>query len=327
MVKLFENQFTMSFEVLLSRYVKYIFVLILQPFLWGQSFHHIAISESYKVKEVRIADEVLDEKDENTSYLIYSYENSMDKVLVYFKSTPDPDIEFECTAFDLIQKSNDALSLKIKSSQGIDYLNVMFFDKDQSISIGDGRFFLNKAYYSFAKRKILKEKNISTLVDFMDDFLQEYIYDLEKLRYISSREKYVNKDFKILKATMKTINGQAEDITTNWKIHYTYKNGVPASVEQATNDETRYRKTLMNHNKGLFTYKVYWQVDERYSDDKEVTFDIANKQYVEKGTYFQVGLNKEKDYETRIGKTLKSSSSKLELDRKDLSGILRQLNE
>lgn len=310
----------------MNKYIRYIFILVLQPFLFGQSYHQMGISEKYQVKEVRDAGEVIDEKYENTSYFVYSYNDQMDKVLVYFKSTPDKESDFECTRYSLHHKSANELLLDIKKGTEVNHLKISFFDKNFSIRIEDIHFFLNKAYYSYEKEKLLKARNIGALIDLMDDFLQEYSFNLDHLRCLNPRTKYKNKDFKILKAKMTTVNGQNESIITDWKICYSYKNGIPFSVEQKTKDETRFKKEWVSNNDHIFSYKVYWQVDERFSDDKTVIFDTAENQYSEKGTYFQVGRNRESDYETDTGKSIRLTSSQLELDNGELNRIFQQLH-
>ncbi|BAP31786.1 uncharacterized protein CHSO_2749 [Chryseobacterium sp. StRB126] len=286
----------------------------------------MGISEKYQVKEVRDADEVTDEKYENTSYFVYSYHDQMDKVLVYFKSTPDQESDFECTTYSLHYKSANELLLAIKKGTEVEHLKISFFDENFSIRIEDLHFFLNKAYYSYEKEKLLKARNIGSLIDLMDDFLQEYSFNLDHLRYLNPRVKYKNRNFKILKAEMTTVNGQNESIITNWKIYYSYKNGILFSVEQKTKDETRFKKELIRKNGSIFSYKVYWQVDERFSDDKTVIFDTAKDQHSEKGTYFQVGRNRESDYETGIGKNIRLSSSQFELDNRELNRIFQELH-
>ena len=67
-------------------------------------------------------------------------------------------------------------------------------------------------------------------------------------------------------------------------------------------------------------------MDERFSDDKKETFDITQNVYSEKGTYLQVGLNKEEDYETKITKSIYQTSSTLELNKSELIRILKKMD-
>lgn len=311
---------------LFKKCLQYCCVFVFQSFLLGQSYHHYGIYETYKVKQVRIADEITGEKYENKIYQVYSYSDLMDRVLVYSKTAQDEEINFEFTSYHLVKKEECKLFLDIKNNSENSSIEIDFSDKNQAVTIGDGIFFLNTAYYLYVKEKLLKEKKISALVDLLDDFLEEYIYDLEQLKYLSSREKYKNKDFKILKAEITTVNGQNESINTHWKVYYSYKDGILVSVEQEVKDETRYKKRLLNHTGQAFTYTVFRQIDERFSDDKKITFNTVHNEYAENGTYFQVGINKETDYELMMNKSVKLSSYHFELNKQELAQIFKLLN-
>ena len=122
-------------------------------------------------------------------------------------------------------------------------------------------------------------------------------------------------------------NSQNENLITNWQIFYSYnRNNVLTSVKQKTKDEVRYTKTLISNVSNMLSYQIYWQVDERFSDDKKETFDITQNVYSEKGTYLQVGLNKEEDYETKITKSIYQTSSTLELNKSELIRILKKMD-
>lgn len=311
----------------LKKYIYYIFIFVLQPFLFGQSFHNKGIAENYEIKEVRNGDEVLNEKQKDTLYYIYSYNNSKERVRVYTKSSTGTDGYFEVTDYKLSKKTLNKLNLTIKGSDDKSrQLEITFFDKDKSIGIDKSVFFLNDTYYSYLKKELLEKRNMSELVDVMDDFLQEDIFNLENLRYFSSKQKYIAKNFRILKAKMTTANAQNETIVTNWTIYYSYnKNGVLSSVEQKVKDEIRYTKTLINATKNILYYKIYRQIDERFSDDKKITMDLVQNKYSETGTFLQVGLNKETDYEKLISKSTHSVSSKIELSKNELMKIYQEM--
>ncbi len=315
----------------LKIFIKFIIVLIGLPiYNFGQSYKNLALVEDYIIKETRTNDEIVNEENKVLFYYIYCFDNLKEDILVYSKRSLDDEINFECTNYTLTQETPNKLLLNIsnKSDKKSRKLEIAFFNKNMSISIDKNMFYLNKTYFSYLEKELLNKKNISELIDLIDDFLDEDIFKLADLKYFSSKEKYRNKDFRILKAKITTANAQNEDIITKWTINYSYnKEGVLVSVNQKSKDETRYSKTLVNHTGTIFSYKVYRQMDERFSDDKEITFDIAQNKYSDKGTYLQIGLNKEINYETIVDKSINLSSSNLKLNKNEIIEIFQRLNE
>ena len=220
------------------------------------------------------------------------------------------------------ESSNDAELTITNSDNSIKKLKIRFIDKLKSININESSYFLNTEYYLYLKKNL----NISELVDLLDDFLQEDIYQINDLKFIKSKTKYRNNKFRILNAKMKTVNSQNENLITNWQIFYSYnKNNILTSVKQKTKDEVRYTKILISNISNVLSYQIYWQVDERFSDDKKETFDITQNAYCEKGTYLQIGLNREEDYEKRITKSIYQTSSTLELSKNEIIRILKEM--
>ena len=69
--------------------------------------------------------------------------------------------------------------------------------------------------------------------------MQEDIYQINDLKFITSKTKYRNNKFRILSARMKTVNSQNENLITNWQILYSYnRNNVLTSVKQKTKVKT-----------------------------------------------------------------------------------------
>ena len=86
----------------------------------------------------------------------------------------------------------------------------------------------------------------------------------------------------------------------------------------------------------LFDKKEWGEANKKYEiikpflhdkrNNKKETFDITQNVYSEKGTYLQVGLNKEEDYETKITKSIYQTSSTLELNKSELIRILKKMD-
>ena len=306
--------------------LKIIFFFILFPILsFSQSYLTIGIKENHNIEEIRIGDEIIS-NEEPSKFFTYVYSCNKTKDMIYvYKQTDLLNFDnVDKISFILKKKSqNDAELTITNSDNSIKKLKILFTDKLKSINVNESSYFLNAEYYLYLKKNL----NISELVDLLDDFLQEDIYQINDLKFIKSKTKYKNKKFRILNAKIKTVNSQNENLITNWQIFYSYnRNNVLTSVKQKTKDEVRYTKTLISNVSNMLSYQIYWQVDERFSDDKKETFDITQNVYSEKGTYLQVGLNKEEDYETKITKSIYQTSSTLELNKSELIRILKKMD-
>jgi hypothetical protein len=306
-------------------YLKIIFFFILFPILSSsQSYVTIGIKENHNIKEVRIGDEVINNEEPYKFFTyIYSCNKTKDTIFVY-KQTDLLNFDNADKIKFILKKesSNDAELTITNSDNSIKKLKIRFIDKLKSININESSYFLNTEYYLYLKKNL----NISELVDLLDDFLQEDIYQINDLKFIKSKTKYRNNKFRILNAKMKTVNSQNENLITNWQIFYSYnKNNILTSVKQKTKDEVRYTKILISNISNVLSYQIYWQVDERFSDDKKETFDITQNAYCEKGTYLQIGLNREEDYEKRITKSIYQTSSTLELSKNEIIRILKEM--
>lgn len=307
--------------------LKYIIsVFILFPFVsFCQSYLITAIKENHYTKEVRSGNEIMKNEEPFRAFnYVYACNKMKDTIYVYRQTDLLNFDEIEKIKFILKKNSaNNAILTIIKDDNSVKKLKIIFNDKLKSLNVNEGSFFLNNEYYSYLKKNL----NISELVDLLDDFLKEDIYQIDDLRFINSKTKYKNKKFRILKAKEKTVNSQNENLITNWQIIYSYnKNNLLISVKQKTKDEVRYNKELISNINNMLSYQIYWQVDERFSDDKKVTFDISQNVYSEKGTYLQVGLNKEEDYETTMSKSISERSTTLDLNKIALIAILKKLN-
>lgn len=136
--------------------------------------------------------------------------------------------------------------------------------------------------------------NILDLIDLLDDDLGDYPYQLKYVSRISSYKKYKNPKLKILKSSIETerINSDGKDI---WNVKYTYnKNGVLQSVKKMSEDgEVSYERKLISKNATKYKYKTYKNVESRYEDNNEVTFDVGKNTYSILQSHFQFGLVKE----------------------------------
>lgn len=152
--------------------------------------------------------------------------------------------------------------------------------------------------------------NIPDLVDFLEDFLEDY--GIQELRNITSYEKYKHNNFKIIKAYMESYRSQASGYLDRWNIKFEYDKHriLKYLLKESTEGDQALEKKLISYNKGIFRYKINRNNESRLITDSEETFDISNKTYHEKMTAFQVGLNKETEFEVKriLYKTIPSDS-------------------
>ena len=172
---------------------------------------------------------------------------------------------------------------------------IKFTDQFQMISINQNdNYQLNPIYYSELKNSIYINKNILDLTDLLDDNLGDYPYQLRYLNRISSYKKYKNQDFKIIKATVKTSRTQSDEQDT-WNVIYKYdKSNILQSVAKTSTDgEISFEKKLLSKKNTEYKFKVHNNVESRYEDNDEITFDVNKNTYSRMQSHFQFGLVKE----------------------------------
>ncbi len=250
-------------------------------------------------KEEYVADEKVDKKDEvNIRKHIYGYNAQKDSVVYYSFYNSEVTENGESTLYTL-EKKADKIKLNFKGSYEMN-VNLGFDNLKKTITINNKDvFYLNDGYFNYLHKKVYEGLNIPDLVDFLEDFLEDY--GMEELRYISSREKYKHNNFRILKASMESYRSQASQYLDQWNIQFDYdKNGVlKYLLKESTEGDQALEKKILSYRKGVFRYAIHRNNESRLITDSEQTFDISKKVFNEKITAFQIGLGKETYFETR----------------------------
>ena len=186
-------------------------------------------------------------------------------------------------------------NLLIKENEILDKINIKFSDETNTITINKkDTYFLNSKYYSDLKNSIYINHNILDLVDLLEDILGDYPYQLEFLKRVSSNKKYKNKDFKILKANISTQRSQS-NLQDIWSVSYTYNkdNILTSVIKTSTENDLGFEKKLLSKKATEFKYKIFNNVESRFEDNDEITFDIKKNTYAALQSHFQYGLVKE----------------------------------
>lgn len=169
-----------------------------------------------------------------------------------------------------------------------DTISLFFHHKKRSIQVNQDDYFLTNRYYKFLKNKVLKEKNITEIVDFLDDKLGDYFLP-DEIFLIGSKSKY-KKKFRIKNATIKTIKAYSDGFDS-WKVSFLYdKKGILKNQKNQINDEFSYIKT----RKYIDSEKKIFEIEENTAKRNTITQQeifFSNQQQKMEQQNVQYGLN------------------------------------
>lgn len=258
-------------------------------------YNLVSIENKIIDKGEYIDDKKTSETEENRNEkLIYILNIKKDSITYYNFYNSELNIEEISTLYSLIKKEN-ILLLNSKRENEENTLQIKFNSPEKSIVIGKNDiFYLNKDYFDFLYQTVFQEQNIPNLVDFLEDFLDDY--NLDNLKFITSNEKYKHQNFKIQKAHLESYRSQASDYLDKWDVNFSYnKRGLLNYLKKESEEEgdIALEKKLILNKKGSFKYTIHKNNESRLITDVENTFDLSKKIYNEKMTAFQVGLGRE----------------------------------
>lgn len=232
----------------------------------------------------------ISENDEREIFFInFLLNNKKDTIFVSksrFSSKIDTKNKFE-NRFILDASGNKA-NLLIWNGNETDTLSFHFIQKGNSILVNQDEYVLNKSYFSFLKKKVLKNKNITEIIDFLDDNLGNYFLS-DEIFLMSSKSKYKNK-FQILRAKVKTIKSDSDGLDF-WKISYHYdKNGLLSMKKINEKEEF----SLIKKRKYIDFEKIIFHIEENTAKRSTITqqelFFLSKKQKINQQNV-QYGLN------------------------------------
>ena len=279
----------------------YIYFVFVYSYCFSQNSETIIIKELFTPLKV-YENDILVKNDKVERDFSYLYKVSANKDSIFFYDTSyEPVNQTTKTVFTLKRKLENNLVLSIEENKVLDSLNIEFFNNSKSIRINTDLYYLNSQYYSVLKKNLYENNNILDLIDFLDDNLGDYPYQLSYLKKISSYKKYKNNKLKILSAKIQTkrIQSDNQDI---WNVIYNYnKSNILVSVIKKTIDnEIGFEKKLLFKKGTEYKYKIRNNVESRFEDNDVRTFDIIKNIYNELHNHFQFGKIKEEISQTRI---------------------------
>ncbi|MCJ7934545.1 MAG: hypothetical protein MUW56_13170 [Chryseobacterium sp.] len=279
-------------------YILFLSVLITFNSFVSQKTEIIRIKELYIPLKTYENDKIVknDSKKEAFSY-VYKLSTGKDTIKYYNDSYTS--IDKTVPVIYILKNNsqlNNSLTLHIhEEGKDMDSMIIKFTDQHQTVTINQNDVYtLNQAYYTELKNSIYTQNNILDLVDLLDDNLGDYPYQFKYLSRISSYKKYKDHNVTIIKASLKTNRTQSDEKDT-WNVMYTYdKNNILQSIiKKSTDGEAAFEKKMVSKSGTEYKYKVRNNVESRYEDKDEITFDINKHTYSLIQSHFQFGLVKE----------------------------------
>ena len=282
------------------RILYFVFILTYSS-CFSQNYETIIIKELFTPLKV-YENDILVKNDKVKSNFSYLYKVSLNNdSIIYYNTSYTPINQITPIVFILKRKQeNNNLILSIEENKIIDSMSIEFINNSKSIKVNTDIYSLNPLYYFELKKSLYENNNILDLIDFLDDNLGDYPYQLNYLTRISSYKKYKNNKLKILSAKLQTKRTQSDNQDI-WNVTYNYnKKNILVSVIKKTNDnEISFEKKLVLKKGTEYKYKIRNNVESRFEDNNEITFDIIKHTYNKLQNHFQYGIIKEEISQTK----------------------------
>ena len=281
--------------------ILYFFFVFVYSYCFSQNHETIKIKELFTPLKV-YENDILIKNDKVKSNFSYLYKISTNKdSILYYNTSYEPVNQIIPVIFVLKRKQeNNNLILFIEENKVIDSINIEFFNNSKSIKINSDLYSLNSLYYFELKKSLYENNNILDLIDFLDDNLGDYPYQLSFLKKISIYKKYKNNKLKILGAKIQTNRTQSDNQDV-WTVTYNYnkKNILISVIKKTIDNEIGFEKKLVFKNGSEYKYKIRNNVESRFEDKYEITFDFIKNTYNSLQNHFQYGKIKEEISQTK----------------------------
>ncbi len=144
--------------------------------------------------------------------------------------------------------------LILMASKSKDTIPIQFVPETNSILVDSDTYWVNAPYYNFLKLKILNEGSIMAVISLIKDGYGDYCNILAPLVDYKWTNDVLNKDYKIHKVSVKSINYQSfKNEKYSWNVTYTGKNA---------NGE-RFKRTFVEETDKHIIYEIDGTVNER----------------------------------------------------------------
>ena len=274
-----------------------------QNILWAQKAVLLRTQyESYAIDNE--TDSLLPDRKENREYYTFlRFNRRKDTLFVHQKDTPKDIAQKDDFSYFLTTKKigSDKLQLLI-GDKNYTHTLLFYVENPNIIRVNRDSYVLSDEYNHFLKKKIFKKRDITSILDFLDDQLGNYFIDTEVFM-ISTKDKYK----KNLKMYGGTVLNEAD--TTVYSTLYAAHDdkGLRMSGKVNTNvPELPF--SLDKKRKYIDTDKIVFKIKEQTPKNnatytQEIYF--SGEKFIEKGEYTQYGLNITTFYTKEITKLKK----------------------
>ena len=273
----------------MKRLLPLLLLLWSQSILWAQKGVLLRTqSESYAIDNQ--TDSLLPDRKESREYYTFlRFNRRKDTLFVHKKDTPKDIAQKDAFSYFLTTKkiATDKLQLLIGDKNRMDTL-LFHFENPNIIRVNRDSYILSDEYSHFLKKKIFKERDIATILDFLDDQLGDYFIDTEVFM-ISTKDKYK----KNLKIDGGTIINEA-DTTVYSTLYTTYDDKGLQMLGRVDTNEPQLPFSLDKKRKYIDADKLVFEIEgQTPKNNTTYTQEIyfSGEKFIEKGEYTQYGLN------------------------------------
>ena len=260
-----------------------------QNILWAQKGVLLRTqSESYAIDNQ--TDSLLNDRKESREYYTFlRFNRKKDTLFVHKKDTPKDIAQKDAFSYFLTTKkiATDKLQLLIGDENRTDTL-LFHFENPNIIRVNKDSYILSDEYSHFLKRKIFKKRDITSILDFLDDQLGNYFIDTEVFM-ISTKDKYK----KNLKMNGGTIINEADTTVYN-TLYAAYDDKGLQMLEKVNANEPQLPFSLDKKRKYIDADKLIFEIEEQTPKNnatytQEIYF--SGEKVITKGKNTQYGLN------------------------------------
>ena len=273
----------------MKRLLALLLVLWGQNILWAQRSVLLRTQyESYAIDNQ--TDSLLPERKDSLEYYTFlRFNRRKDTLFVYKKDTLKDIAQKDAFSYFLTTKkiATDKLQLLIGDENRTDTL-LFHFENPNIIRVNKDSYILSDEYSHFLKRRIFKKRDITSILDFLDDQLGNYFIDTEVFM-ISTKDKYK----KNLKMNGGTIINEADTTVYN-TLYAAYDDKGLQMLEKVNANEPQLPFSLDKKRKYIDADKLIFEIEEQTPKNnatytQEIYF--SGEKVITKGKNTQYGLN------------------------------------
>ena len=274
-----------------------------QNILWAQKAVLVRTQyESYAIDNQ--TDSLLPDRKESREYYTFLHFNrKKDTLFVYKKHTPKDIAQKDAFSYFLTTKKIAADKLQLLIGDKNRTKTLLFrLENPNIIHVNRDSYILSDEYSHFLKRRIFKKRDITSILDFLDDQLGNYFIDTEVFM-ISTKDKYK----KNLKMNGGTIINEA-DTAVYSTLYATYDDKGLQMLGKVNTNEPQLPFSFAKERKHIDTNKLIFEIEEqtpKYNATYTQEMYFSGEKVITKGKHTQYGLNITTFYTEEITKLKK----------------------